>query len=248
MNAVAAPPGRFDRQLTVPGFDAGHQDRLRSAHVLVAGIGGVGGAAATYLAAAGVGRMTLVHPGALEVPDLNRQTLMRPEWVGRSRAACAASTLGAHYPDVAVRALDLPVTEDVVGPLVEEADVVVDARHNFPERYLLNAVCLRAGRPLVAAAMRGADGVVLTVRPGRTACWSCVFPEGDPDWDPLGFPVLGAVAGVVGALAATEAVKVLTGWGHPLEDRLLALDLVETTTRSLRVERRTGCAACGGRS
>jgi molybdopterin/thiamine biosynthesis adenylyltransferase len=236
---------RFDRQLVMAGFDQADQDQLANAHVLLAGVGGVGGATATYLAAAGVGRITIVHPGPLELPDLNRQTLMRPDWVGRSRAECAAASLALHYPDVEVVAHDLPVDGAIVGPMVDQADVVVDTRHNFPERYTLNACCVERNRPLVAAAMSGADGVVLTVRPGRTACWACVFPEGDPEWEPLGFPVLGAVAGVHGVLAALEAIKVVTGWGMPLEGHLLALDLFEGTTRQLEVSRLPDCPICG---
>lgn len=238
----------FDRQLTIHGFDHACQGRLHGASVLIAGIGGVGGAVATYLAAAGVGRLTIVHPGALEAPDLNRQTLMRPDWAGRSRAACAMTTLALHYPDVAVEAYDAPVTEAVIATLLTDTDtdVVVDARHNFPERFLLNELCVRRGTPMVAAAMSGADGLVLSVRPGSSACFACVFPEGDPDWDPLGFPVLGAVAGVVGVLGAMEVIKLLTGWGAPLVDRLLAVDLHDASTRELKVRRRPDCPACGG--
>ncbi|MGO9973052.1 MAG: TOMM precursor leader peptide-binding protein [Solirubrobacteraceae bacterium] len=238
---------RFDRQLTLPGFSADAQLRLRNATALVAGVGGVGGAAATYLAAAGVGRLVLLHPGPLELPDLNRQTLMRPEWLGRSRADCAAGTLADHYPDVEVVALAEGVNESSTGRWLQEATIALDCRHNFPERFLLNELCVATGVPYVFAAMNAGEGHVTVVRPGRTACLRCVFVEGDPAWDPLGFPVLGAVAGTVGTLAALEAVKVLTGWGLPLHGRLLVMDLSDATFRSYATQRDPACPVCGDR-
>ena len=238
---------RFDRQLTLPGFPADAQLRLRNATALVAGVGGVGGAAATYLAAAGVGRLVLLHPGPLELPDLNRQTLMRPEWLGRSRADCAADTLAAHYPDVEVVALAERVDESSTGRWLQETTIALDCRHNFPERFLLNELCVRTGVPCVFAAMNAGEGHVTVVRPGRTACLRCLFVEGDPAWEPLGFAVLGAVAGTVGTLAALEAVKVLTGWGLPLHGRLLVMDLSDATFRSYWTKRDPACPVCSDR-
>lgn len=189
----------------------------------------------------------LLHQGALEVPALNRQVLMRPEWLGRSRAFCARETLRSIYPDVEVVAVDVPLTAAALAPWLRRSQVALGCRHNFPERFLLNRQCVEAGVPLVEAAMDGAASYVITVLPGRTPCLACLFPAGDPRWDPLGFPVLGAVAGTVGCLAALEAVKVLTGWGKPLLGRLLVLDLEEGETRRLTVDRDPGCAVCGSR-
>ena len=238
---------RFDRQLTLPGFPADAQLRLRNATALIAGVGGVGGAAATYLAAAGVGRLVLLHPGPLDLPDLNRQTLMRPEWLGRSRADCAAATLTAHYPDVEVVALAEGVNGTSTGRWLQEATIALDCRHNFPERFLLNELCVETGVPYVFAAMNAGEGHVTVVKPGHTPCLRCLFVEGDNAWDPLGFPVLGAVAGTVGTLAALEAVKVLTGWGLPLYGRLLVMDLSDATFRSYRTRRDPTCPVCGDR-
>lgn len=238
---------RFARQLRLPGFGEAAQHRLRRATAVIAGVGGLGGAAALYLAAAGVGRLVLYHPGALEVPDLNRQTLMRPGWLGRERAECAAETLSDLYPDVEVIPLESSATVETLTAGLPTADVALDCRHNFPERYALNRLCVRSGVPLVEAAMNAAEGYVFSVRPFASACLACVFSEGDPDWDPLGFPVLGAVAATVGCLAATEAIKILAGWGEPLYDRLLALDLGGMRFRTLSVRRVPSCRACGGR-
>ncbi|MCK9920515.1 HesA/MoeB/ThiF family protein [Frankia sp. AgPm24] len=244
-----APPGseatrRYDRQMIIPGFGVAAQRRLSQATVLVAGVGGVGGAAATYLAAAGVGRLILVHPGDLEEPDLNRQTLMRPDRVGRSRVHNAADTLRAHHPAVEVVALDRPLDDEAVPELIARADVVVDARHNFPERYLINRLCVRSAVPLVIAAMNATEASLLVVRPGEP-CLRCVFPEGDPSWEPLGFPVLGSVAGTVGCLAATEALKIAGGFAEPAVGRLIHLDLWDVDLRALRTRRDPHCPDCG---
>ncbi len=238
--------GRFARQMILNGFGAEGQRRLRAATAVVAGVGGLGGAAALYLAAAGIGRLVLFHPGPLELPDLNRQTLMRPEWLGRERAACARETLLRLYPDVEVVALAEAIGPESAPPWLVRAQVALDCRHNFGERFLLNRLCLEAGVPLVEAAMNAGEGYVTVVRPGVTPCLNCLFAEGDPGWDPLGFPVLGAVAGTLGCLAALEAIKVVTGWGEPLYGRLLSLDLERGEVRVLRLRRDPGCAACGG--
>ncbi|WP_308726835.1 MULTISPECIES: HesA/MoeB/ThiF family protein [Frankia] len=228
----------------IPGFGVSAQRRLSGATVLVAGVGGVGGAAATYLAAAGIGRLILVHPGVLEEPDLNRQTLMRPDRVGDARVECAADTLRAHHPDVEIVALDRDLTDPSLPRLIAEADVVVDARHNFPERYLLNRLCLATQIPLVVAAMNATEAYLLVVRSG-SPCLRCVFPEGDPSWEPLGFPVLGAVAGTVGCLAATEALKIAGGFAEPAVGRLIHLDLWDTDLRTPRTRRDPACVDCG---
>jgi molybdopterin/thiamine biosynthesis adenylyltransferase len=234
---------RFDRQLGMPGIGAAEQARLRRSSVLVAGIGGVGGAAATYLAAAGVGRLVLVHPGELEEPDLNRQTLMLPDDVGHSRVEAASRTLRRHYPDVDVVAHDCPIDDPRLPGLIADADVVVDARHNFPERYRLNRLCRAAGVPEVVSAMDGAQLQLMTSLPGGP-CWRCLFPVGDAQWQPLGFRVLGAVAGAAGTLAAAEVVKLVTGAGTPLGSRLLFGDLWSMEFRTVGVQRRAGCPDC----
>jgi molybdopterin/thiamine biosynthesis adenylyltransferase len=234
---------RFDRQLGVEGIGTAGQERLRQATVVVAGVGGVGGAAATYLAAAGVGRLELVHPGTLELPDLNRQTLMTPDTLGEPRVYTAAATLRRHFPDVEVVAHDTGIDDAAVPGLVAGADVVVDARHNFPERYLLNRLCRERGVPSVVAAMDGTGLQLLTCEPG-SACWRCVFPQPDPEWEPLGFRVLGAVAGTAGCLAAAEAVKLLTGAGSVLRGRLLVADLWAMSFQPVPVRPAPGCPDC----
>jgi len=146
----------------------------------------------------------------------------------------------------AVVAVPEPITADQTSPFLVQADVVVDARHNFPERLLLNRLCVQLGVPMVEAAMNGAEGQVSVVRPGQTACLACRCGDGDPEWEPLEFPVLGAVAGRVGCLAAIEAIKVVTGWGKPLDDRLLTLDLEHMIFQTLPITRDPACPVCAG--
>jgi molybdopterin/thiamine biosynthesis adenylyltransferase len=145
---------------------------------------------------------------------------------------------------VEVVAVPEPITADLTSPFLAQADVVVDARHNFPERLLLNRLCVQLGVPMVEAAMNGAEGQVSVVRPGETACLACRCGDGDPEWEPLAFPVLGAVSGTVGCLAAIEAIKVVTGWGEPLVDRLLTLDLERMIFQRLPITRDPDCPVC----
>ena len=156
---------------------------------------------------------------------------------------CAAETLRAHHGGVQIEAYDCGVDDRRVPGLVADADLVVDARHNFPERFALNRLCLEAGVPLVVAAMSGNEAELLVVRPGGP-CLRCVFREGDPSWQPLTFPVFGAVAGTVGCLAAMEAIKLLGRFGRPATGRLVHLDLDDLALRSFRVERDPECPDC----
>lgn len=235
----------YTRQLAIPGFGPQQQCRLAAATVVVCGVGGVGGAAATYLAAAGVGRLVLIHPGDLEVPDLNRQTLMVPEAVGTPRVECAARTLRRHHQGVVVETHDRAMADPVVASVLANADTVVDARHNFPERYLLNHLCRSTRTPLVIPAMSATEAQLMVVD-GDGPCLRCVFGEGDPSWQPLGFPVLGAVAGTVGCLAAVEVIKLVAGYGQPLRGRILTMDLLDMSFRTLRIARRSDCPDCAG--
>lgn len=234
---------RYRRQLGLEGFGPEGQAKLGRATVLVAGVGGLGGTVALYLAAAGVGHLILTHAGPLELPDLNRQILMSPGALGRSRVVCARESLLRFNPEVAVEVLDDRLTPATAGSLVARADVAVSCRYNFEERVLLNDACIELARPLVEAAMYGMEAYLTTILPGRTPCLRCLFPE-FPAWDPLGFPVLGAVSGTLGCLAAAEALKLLVGTGTLLAGRLLYLDLATMEFRKLRVDRCPRCPVC----
>lgn len=237
-------PTRYDRQLSLKGFGPQAQARLKASTALVAGVGGLGGTVALYLAAAGIGRLLLVHQGPLDLPDLNRQTLMNPDWLGLSRVRCAEATLRRFNPDVETLILDGRIADDNVIDLVQSADVVVSCRYNFDERAILNRACVELARPMVEAAMYGMEAYLTTVVPGQTPCLHCLYSE-FPLWDPMAFPVLGAVSGALGCLAATEAIKVLIDMGSPLAGWLLHFDLGDMHFRKYQVQRRPDCPACG---
>ena len=235
---------RYAWQFDVPKFGEEGQLKLKRATVLVTRIGGVGGMAAYELAAAGVGRLILAHAGTLRVDDLNRQLLMTSDWIGKPRVACAARRLRELNPGVEVIAIEENATDENAARLIAEADIVVDAAPLFTERYALNRACVAARKPLVEAAMFALELHVTTILPGRTPCLECIYPA-SPAWWQRRFPVLGAVAGTAGCLAAVEVIKLLTGCGEPLAGRMLIADLGANAFRTVRVRRKPACPVCG---
>ncbi len=235
---------RYRRQMMLPGFGEEAQQRLKSATVLVTGVGGLGGTAALYLAAAGVGRLILVRGGELRLDDMNRQILMSHDWVGKPRVFKAKETLLGINPDVEVEAIFEYVTPENVDSLVQSSDVALDCAHNFVERDLLNVACVRWQKPMVEAAMDGMQAYATTIVPGQTPCLSCVFPE-KPEWDRRGFAVLGAVSGTLACVTALEAIKLITGIGKPLLSQLLTMELGSMEFAKLRLYSDPACPVCG---
>ncbi|MBE9205850.1 HesA/MoeB/ThiF family protein [Nostoc sp. LEGE 06077] len=235
---------RYSRQMMLPNFGEAAQKRLKSATVLVTGVGGLGGTAALYLAVAGVGRLILVRGGDLRLDDMNRQILMTDDWVGKPRVLKAKETLQAINPDIEIETIHDYVTAENVDSLVQSADMALDCAHNFTERDLLNAACVRWRKPMVEAAMDGMEAYLTTIIPGVTPCLSCLFPE-KPDWDRRGFSVLGAVSGTLACLTALEAVKLITGFSQPLLSQLLTIDLNRMEFAKRRSYRDRSCPVCG---
>jgi molybdopterin-synthase adenylyltransferase len=238
---------RYRRQIMLPGFGEASQQRLKETTVLVTGVGGLGATAALYLAVAGVGRLILLRGGELRRDDMNRQILMTDDWIGKPRVFKAKATLEGINPDVQVDAICEYVTPENVNDLVQSANIVLDCAHNFTERNLLNAACIRWGKPMVEAAMNDMEAYLTTIVPGLTPCLSCIFPE-KPDWDKRGFGVLGAVSGTLACLAALEAIKLITGLGTPLLSQLLTMDLSRAEFAKRRPYHDPDCPVCGAKS
>jgi molybdopterin-synthase adenylyltransferase len=234
----------YDWQISVPGVGEEGQRKLKAATVLVTRVGGLGGLVAYELAAAGVGRLVLAHAGSVKSADLNRQLLMTHAAIGSSRVECAARRLRELNPRLDIVAVPENVAEANVGRLVESADIVACCAPLFEERFLLNEQCVRQGKPIVDCAMYELTGQLTTILPGRTACLACRVPEPPATWRRQ-FPVFGAVAGAVGCLGAMEAIKLITGTGEPLADRLLTFDLREMRFRMVKTVLRPNCDVCG---
>lgn len=239
---------RYSRQLLLDEIGGAGQARLLGARALIVGAGGLGSPVAYYLAAAGVGHLTLVDPDVVDSSNLQRQILHRVEDLGRPKVARAAEALAALNPDVAVRPLRGRLDAEGGEALFRDHDVVVDGSDNFETRFLASDLSVRTGTPLVHGAVLGFSGQALVVRPGEGPCYRCLFEAPPPPGDAPACAeagVLGAVAGVLGAVMATEAVKVLLGVGEPLVGRLWAFDGLAGRTRVVGFPRNPRCPACG---
>lgn len=235
---------RYTWQLGATDIGRPGQQRLKQASVLVSRIGGVGGTAALYLAAAGVGRLVLAHAGPIRRNDLNRQILMATPALGRPRVEAAAERLAAVNPHVHVETVAENISEANADSLVAGCTAAVGAAPLFTERLALNAAAVRAGIPLVDAAMFDMEVRLLTIMPGGRPCLACLCPEPPPQWQ-REFPVLGSVSGVAGALAATEAVRIIAGGRPAAAGRLFVLDGTTLASRQIAMPSRPDCPVCG---
>lgn len=240
---------RYKRQIRLDGFGIAAQRRLRGSHVAISRGGGVGGTMAIHLARAGIGALTIAHGGEVRAEHLNRMPLIFADDVGRRCVDAFGDMLARVNPDVKVRLVGSYVTAGNVDDIVGGADAVGDGALWFEERYELNAAAVRHGVPVISAAMYGTEGHVITIRPGITPCLACIYPSKPDYWTDIDvFPVIGPGPAIIGAMAAMEVIKVLTGFGEPLDSRMWFSDLRGNTTRLLMVQRRPDCLVCGGPS
>ncbi len=217
---------RYDRQILIFGREG--QEKLKNSKVAVVGVGGIGSPAAYYLAAAGVGTLLLVDNQKPELSNLNRQLLHWEEDVGKiSKAESARWKLERFNSDIVVETFAGELNVDNIGEVLEGVDVIVDCLDNFKTRYLLDDYAHQKMVPLVHGAVEGTFGQVTTIVPRITKSLREIFPDMKKTGD--GFPVLGTTAGVVGSLQAMEVIKLLTGLGEPLLNKLLLIDLAFNT-------------------
>lgn len=236
---------RYSRQILWPSFGEEGQRKLKGAHVLVAGVGGLGCTASMLLAVAGVGKITIIDCDRVELSNLNRQLLHWDEDIGRMKVDSALRKLQRLNPTVQFRTLGERITEENVFELVDGVQLVVDAMDNMATRFVLNKACVELGIPLVHGGIYGLMGQVTTVLPSQGPCLRCVFPR-DVE-SPRTFPAFGATATVVASLEVTEAIKVLSGMGEPLVGRLLLINAENMEFTVVKVEKNPSCPVCGGK-
>jgi sulfur-carrier protein adenylyltransferase/sulfurtransferase len=239
---------RYARHLALPEIGEGGQRRLKGASVLVIGAGGLGSPASLYLAAAGIGRMTICDFDVVDASNLQRQVLFGTNDLGRPKAEVARERLLELNPAIAVEALAERVGGANVEALVAAHDVVVDGSDNFGTRYLVSDACVLAGRPYVYGSIFRFEGQASVFHPPAGPCYRCLFPEPPPEGlvpNCAQAGVLGALAGLVGSIQAAEAVKLVTGAGVTLAGRLLLIDLAAGSFREVRLRRDPACPLCG---
>jgi molybdopterin/thiamine biosynthesis adenylyltransferase len=235
---------RYARHLVLSEVGGPGQQRLKAARVAIVGMGGVGGPAALYLAAAGVGTLRLIDDDVVGLSNLQRQISFATADVGRPKVEAGAGALTALNPHVRIEPTAERLTEQNAARLIEGCDVVVDGTDDFAARFAVNAACVAAGVPLVSGALGRWNGQV-GVFSGRP-CYRCLTPEAPPDAETCArVGVIGALAGVVGSMAALEAIKLITGAGDPLTGRLLIYDGLAGSSRVARIAADPDCPVCG---
>ncbi len=239
---------RYSRNIILEQIGGEGQEKLLASKVLIVGVGGLGSPAALYLAAAGVGTVGLLDGDQVDLTNLQRQIIHHTNDVGRRKVTSAKRRIRAINPDVTVRTYDVWARADSVRDVIKEYDFVIDATDNFPAKFLINDACYFERIPFSHGGILQFEGQLMTVIPGKTACYRCLFPGPPPA--PAVAPcgqagVLGVLPGVIGSLQATEAMKYLLGIGELLTGSLLTYDALTMSFRKVPAKRRIDCALCG---
>ena len=240
---------RYSRHILLDEIDVGGQEKLLGARVLVVGVGGLGSPAALYLASAGAGHLVLADDDDVDLTNLQRQILHTTERVGQPKVASGRAALHAINPDIRIDVLHERLTGDALSAQVAAADVVLDCCDNFATRHAINAACVRHRKPLVSGAAIRFDGQVsvFDLRDPDAPCYHCLFPD-EADVEDVRCATMGVFAplvGIIGAMQAAEALKLIAGVGKSLSGRLLMLDARSMTWHGVRVKRDPHCAVCG---
>jgi len=239
---------RYSRHILLPQISYEGQDKLVHSHALVVGAGGLGSPVALYLAASGVGTLTICDFDVVDLTNLQRQIIHTTPSVGINKAVSAQQSIYEINPEVIVKTIQQKSTEDDFAALVAQADVVIDCSDNFATRYTLNRLCVKLKKPLVSGAALGFEGqiTVYDMRSDTSPCYHCLFPDNGEDTD-LRCATNGVFAplvGMIGTTQAAEALKLLMGIGESLQGRLLLLDALAMEWRTIKLSKDPACIVC----
>lgn len=241
---------RYSRQIMLPEFDVAGQDALLDAHALIVGLGGLGSPAALYLAAAGIGTLTLVDYDTVEVSNLQRQIIHDQQSLGRDKVASAADRVAAINPDTRIHTIAAKLDEPSLDETVAGVDVVIDGTDNFAIRYAINRACFAQRKPLVSGAAIRMEGQVAVFDPRRadSPCYQCLYADAaDVVLNCAENGVAAPLVGIVGSIQAMEAIKVVADVGATLTGYVLYLDAKRMELRKLKLSRDPNCPTCAER-
>ena len=239
---------RYSRHIILEKVGGTGQEKLLSSKVLIVGAGGLGSPAALYLAAAGVGTIGIVDGDKVDLTNLQRQIIHHSADVGVNKVISAENKIREINPEIKVKTHDLWARANNIREVIREYDFIIDGTDNFAAKFLVNDACYFEKKPFSHAGILQFDGQLITVLPGETVCYRCIFDtppplDAVPTCSQAG--VLGVLAGVVGSLQATEAIKYLLGIGDLLTNTLLTYNALTIEFRKVRLKRNPDCPLCG---
>lgn len=232
---------RYDRQIRILGVQG--QAKLSKASVLVAGIGGLGCIASTYLTAAGIGRIILVDKGKVEKSNLNRQILYSEKDIGKFKAQIATERLRELNSEIEIEGMIIEINDENVEELVRKVDIVVDGMDNYRARFSLNKACVKLGKVFVHGAIHGLFGQLMVIIPNKGPCLQCVISKETPQTDVI--PILGAIPAVIASLEVLETIKIITGLGEPTIGKMIFFDGETMKMHEVKILKRANCPICG---
>jgi molybdopterin/thiamine biosynthesis adenylyltransferase len=239
---------RYSRHILLPQIAYEGQEKLTKSRALIVGAGGLGSPAALYMAAGGVGELTICDFDTVDLTNLQRQIIHTTQSVGINKAVSAKCTLNAMNPDVVVNTVQDKSTEQAFEKLIMAADVVLDCSDNFATRYALNRLCFKLKKPLVSGAAIGFEGqvTVFDFRHQTSPCYHCLFPDDGSETEMRCSEngVFSPLVGMIGTTQAAEAMKLLMSIGQSLEGRLLLLDALNMEWRTIKLSKDQQCAVC----
>lgn len=239
---------RYSRQILMPQIGIEGQQKLLDSHVAIIGLGGLGSPALLYLAAAGVGQLTLVDHDLLDLTNLQRQIAHQEHNIGVAKTESARQTIMALNPETRVHCIDHQLHDDALSDLIKSVDIVIDATDNFDSRFEINRLCFIHKTPLVSGAAIRMEGQlsVYDFRNSAGPCYRCLYHEVEARAETCSENgVLGPVVGTIGSLQALETIKLLTGYGETLQGQLLIFDAVSMDWRKMKLRKDPSCPVCG---